>query len=221
MMIQVLDKGFIDVIHVAGDDKTAVDAARISYKHTDNLEDRILSYDDEKILTSLLKNKHLSPFEHSQMMFHVKSPIFVARQIFRHRTFSYSEASLRYTSKEIDFYVPELSNIKSKVNPENDLNSIKKVYDIIYNEYEKMLNHGVQKELARTILPLGLYTEFYMTCDLRNLMHFLNLRADSHAQPETQQYAKAIAKCFKQFFPYTFEKFIEYSYEGDLLSIDI
>jgi thymidylate synthase (FAD) len=225
-ILKVLDKGFVEIVDYMGGDRSAVRAARVSHGKDISTDER-----DKNLIAYLMKNGHTSPFEHITFTFHVKAPIFVVRQWFRHRIgMSPNEISRRYTSKNVDeFYIP--SNIrlqdtqdKQKSVVVDDENLKKQMIDIIeeayektYEAYEKLINLGVAKELARIILPVGEYTEFYLTTNARALMHFLDLRASSHAQWEIQQYAIALAHFFQKLCPWTYEAYIKYVYQGDVL----
>lgn len=224
--IKVLDKGFVQLVDYMGDDKSAVKAARVSYGGETSTEEK-----DKKLINYLLKHRHFSPFEHISFTFHVKAPIFVVRQWFRHRIgMSPNEISRRYTSKQADeFYLPDHIRIQDTNNKQgsfktNDkeltekaINKINKIYDETYTVYQELLNMGVAREMARIVLPVGQYTEFYLTANARALMHFFNLRADSHAQWEIQEYAKAMANIFKEICPWTYESFIKNDYKGNVL----
>ena len=173
-----------------------------------------------------------SPFEHISFTFHVKAPIFVVRQWFRHRVgMSPNEISRRYTSKQADeFYIPDhirIQDTKNKqgsikledeIKTKNSINKIEKIYEDAYNVYKELLDQGVAREMARMVLPVGQYTEFYLRANARALMHFFNLRADSHAQLEIQEYAVAITKIFKEICPWTYEAFLKNDYKGNILN---
>jgi thymidylate synthase (FAD) len=231
MDIKVLDKGFVKFIDSMGDDKAAVEAARVSYGNDTQKEDRTMTDKDKKLSSFLMDQGHFSPFEHLIMKFHVKAPIFVVRQWFRHRIgMSPNEMSRRYTSKQADeFYIPDHIRVQDTKNKQGSfktddkeltqkaINKIEKIYDETYSVYKELLDMGVAREMARTVLPVGQYTEFYITINLRALMHFIDLRADSHAQWEIQEYAKALAEFFEEKFPYTYKYFIEHHYSGDVL----
>jgi thymidylate synthase (FAD) len=209
-----------------GGDRSAVRAARVSHGKDISTDER-----DKNLIAYLMKNGHTSPFEHITFTFHVKAPIFVVRQWFRHRIgMSPNEISRRYTSKNVDeFYIPSNIRIqdiedkqKSVVVEDEGLKKqmieiIEEAYLKTYESYEKLINLGVAKELARIILPVGEYTEFYLTTNARALMHFLDLRASSHAQWEIQQYAIALAHFFQKICPWTYEAYIKYVYQGDVL----
>lgn len=427
-MIKVLDRGFVEVVDYLGDDKRAVEAARVSYLNNDNTQNREMTDKDKKLAQSLMERGHFSPFEHLIVTFHVKAPIFVARQWFRHRiacvagdtelyfdlplgtkngktklykksiaeiysifyqkqdtishnkqeiknmklrhaneitheidytniedvhyngkqhiyevelengkkiktslrhrfftedgwirlgdalktetntdhtiksfdnsirfannglpikdelyvcqgdsikdsrlkicftkvenvkyagyedTYditvsnheepnyiangfvihnSYNEVSRRYTSKNADeFYIPDHIRTQSKTDKQGSVRTsnkeleaeaidiVAKAYETAYRAYEGLLSKGVAREMARIILPVGQYTEFYFTANFRELMHFLNLRADSHAQWEIQEYAKAIAEEVGKIYPYSYTYFLENGYEGDILKVN-
>ncbi|BBE31690.1 flavin-dependent thymidylate synthase [Tepiditoga spiralis] len=227
--INLLDSGFVKLIDFMGDDNAAIRAARVSYAGEMKNDER-----DKKLLFYLMEHGHHSPFEHITFTFHIKTPIFVARQWFRHRIgMSYNEISRRYTSKYAEeFYIPEQVRtqntqnkqssdiIKDKEITEEAIKIFKKSYELAYKNYKKLLEMGIAREMARMVLPVGQYTQFYMTTNVRALMHFLNLRADSHAQLEIQEYALAMAKIFKEKCPWTYEAFLKYNYTGDLLGND-
>ena len=220
----VLDKGFVRLISVMGDDLTVVRSARVSTGAKSKGPEK-----DKRLIDYLMSHRHETPFEHVVFTFHVKCPIFVARQWFRHRIASYNEKSGRYSEMKYEFYLPKEMRIPhpkdkqmsvendGKVDEERAKDMIIRVYDHAYKTYEELLEMGVARELARIVLPLSLYTEFYWTVNMRSLMNFLSLRADSHAQWEIQQYALVIAKMFKECCPWSYEAFIKYAYTGDLL----
>lgn len=231
MNINVLDKGFVKLIDSMGDDKAAVEAARVSFSNHTNKEDRTMTERDKKLSSFLMDEGHFTPFEHLTLKLHVKAPIFVARQWFRSRIgVSYNEISRRYTSKQADeFYVPDHIRTQDKINKqgsvrskqkeleEQDIALIDAAYQRAYQDYKTLLDHGVAREMARMVLPVGQYTEFYFTVNIRALMHFLDLRADSHAQWEIQEYAVAMNRIFHELFPFTHKYFIENHYSGDVL----
>jgi len=221
----LLDKGFVRLVDMMGDDYSAVKAARVSYGQGLKTPER-----DKALIMYLMEHGHETPFEHIVFTFHVKTPLFVARQWFRHRIGSFNEISQRYTEiKEEEFYIP--SNIRVNV-PEDrqkavqieDEQLLEKVrskmegiFEESYRVYKDLLDMGVARELARVVLPLATYTQFYWTVNARSLMNFLSLRADSHAQWEIQQYALAIAEIFEKTCPWTYEAFVKYAYRGDML----
>lgn len=215
--IQVLDKGFVELQEVMGDDNSIVAAARVSFLGDSKGEEA-----DKKLLFYLMRNAHWSPFEMCVYKVRVKCPIFVARQWMRHRTWSYNEISRRYTSVNIEFYEPELWRAQSNDNKqasEGLINCIDNNYfthrNKAHNEecvklYNMMLEKGVAREQARMVLPQSLYTTFIAKTDLRNLLHFVSLRMDDHAQKEIRDYGKALYEFVKRCNPWTVEAFDKY-----------
>jgi len=224
MIFEVLDKGFIELVDLMGNDLRAVEAARVSFQKGLTNEER-----DRKLIDYLMGNGHESPFEHIVFTFRVKAPMFVARQWFRHRISSFNEISGRYSVIKHEFYYPQKMRKQDKINKQGSLfgfddeketvsiEMIRSQTESCYKTYEKLLGKGVAKEMARMVLPLNIYTQWYWTINVRSLMNFLNLRADSHAQYEIQEYAQTIAEIFKQQCPWTYESFIKHYYKGDLL----
>jgi thymidylate synthase (FAD) len=207
-----------------GNDQTVTTAARVSTGSTKSDKHR-----DMKLINFLIQNNHMSPFEHVVFTFYVKAPLFVARQWFRHRIASYNEASARYKVIKDEFYIPQNIRIndskdKQKANLTNDPQLLKELqqltqehYKQTYELYQKILDKGIARELARTVLPMGMYTEFFWTVNLRSLFNFFNLRADSHAQWEIQQYALKIFNLIKDIVPLSLDAFLQFQYTGDLL----
>ncbi|OAA31920.1 thymidylate synthase [Kosmotoga arenicorallina S304] len=226
MEIRVLDKGFVRLVEVFGDDFSAVQAARVSYGKGLTTTER-----DRKLIYYLMEHGHHSPFEHIIMKFHIKLPIFVMRQLVRHRIASINERSGRYTEFKEDWYVPDhirtpdSKNKQGSVITSNEkltgeaIDLIEMAIEKSFEAYNRLLEMGVARELARIVLPTSMYTECYWTINIRSLMNFLNLRADSHAQWEMQQYALAIAEIFERCCPLTYEAFLKYGYTGDLLKL--
>lgn len=200
---RVLDKGFVRLVDYYGSDERIVQSARVSYgAGTKTVRE------DAALIDYLLRHQHTSPFEQVVFTFHLKLPIFVARQWVRHRTGRMNEISGRYSVMKNEFYVPDTSSIatQSKSNkqgrgeplPEADAEGVREGFErgqeLAYKAYEETINRGVAREIARINLPLSLYTEFYWQMDLHNLFHFLKLRLDSHAQYEIRMYAEQILK---------------------------
>ena len=217
---KVLDKGFVRLVDYYGGDDRVVQAARVSYGEGTTTLRR-----DRLLIRYLLENEHTSPFEQVVFTFHVKMPIFVARQWIRHRTARLNEVSARYSVLPEDFYVPDASRIRGqdKVNrqgsseeplpPEIQRESVKIIAETSqksYEQYKRLLDMGVAREVARVVLPLGIYTEWYWQMDLHNLFHFLKLRLDEHAQWEIRQYAKVIADIVERVVPVSFEAFRDF-----------
>ena len=228
--IPVLDHGFIRVIDYMGDDAAVVQAARVSYgAGTKKIRE------DAGLINYLMRHRHTSPFEMCELKIHVKMPIFVARQFLRHRVASANEVSGRYSILDREFYMPGPENLaaQAKTNRQGRgdvLNEAEaaQVLELLredaaraYTHYEEMLNEidgrivdperqGLARELARMNLPVSLYTQLYWKMDLHNLLHFLNLRADAHAQYEIRVYAEALLEVVKQWVPLSYAAFMDY-----------
>ncbi len=217
---KVLDAGLVRLVGFMGGDNAVVEAARVSYGKGVTEAER-----DRKLIHFLLANRHETPFEHSVFKFHIKCPIFVARQWFRHRMSSYNEISGRYTKMKEECCLPEnLRTQKARnyvyetVEPELNKELRDKIqdhYDKTFELYNELLEKGVAKEHARIILPLALYTQFYWTINARSLMNFLSLRSDIHAQGEIREYADVIGQIFLENMPYTYEAFLRYVVNGE------
>jgi thymidylate synthase (FAD) len=218
--IPVLDKGFVRLVDYMGGDERIVQSARVSYGAGTKTYRQ-----DRALIHYLLRNWHTSPFEQVQLTFHTKMPIFVARQWVRHRTARLNEISGRYSVMKDEFYVPELDQIRFQSTdnkqgrsgeslPEVDADRIRSEMQedqaLLYRHYTQMIEQGVAREVARGNLPLSLYTEWYWQIDLHNLLHFIRLRADDHAQYEIRVYAEALAMCAKAVAPLAFEAFEEH-----------
>ncbi|MDW7996457.1 MAG: FAD-dependent thymidylate synthase [Bacteroidota bacterium] len=215
-----LDKGFVRLVDVMGDDAAIVQAARVSYG-----EGTRSVRDDRKLIRYLMRHRHTSPFEMVEFKFHIKLPIFVARQWIRHRTASVNEYSGRYSIMREEFYVPDPDQLR----PQSPLNKqgraeeslpeelaqtlverLRQTQATLYAEYQALLQHNLARELARINLPLSSYTEWYWKIDLHNLFHFLRLRMDEHAQYEIRLYACTIADIVKTVVPLAWEAFEDY-----------
>lgn len=216
----------VQLIESWGTDKTVARAARVSFG-SDDLSTDELTERDKKLIHYLAKHKHTSCFEHQGATLRLKVPIFIARQIQRHRTFSYNEISRRYVDTPPEFFWPETwrgraENVKQGSNDE-DL-SDKSIEGAIYtveeaargavmqahSAYTELLDNGVAPELARMILPQNMYTEFYMTSNLRAWSHFLKLRLDSHAQYEVRVVAEQVKDILTPLFPVSMEALLKY-----------
>lgn len=218
--IRVLDHGFLRLIDWMGDDSRIVEAARISYKSPSKGEEQ-----DKKLLAYLYKNKHTSPFEQCVITFNIKLPLFVQGQMVRHRTQRLNQVSARYTELPEEFYIPDKWRRQDNKNKQgssgefdNEMNwaitcDFERYCNKSYGYYQSLLNSGVSREMARMVLPQNIYTEIYSQWDLHNLMHFLNLRLDNHAQYEIREYAKAMCSIFEQLYPWTHEAFTKYKFE--------
>ncbi len=218
--VPIHNHGYIKLLDVMGSDQDIVDAARISYDRQGDSKDRAL-------IRYLLRHKHTSPFEMAEMKFELRMPIFVARQWVRHRTASMNEVSARYTELPDDMFVPERVSVQSTdnkqgrgkfIDSEEILGSIEMANTKAYEWYEQLLSEGVSRELARGVLPLNIYTKFVWKMDLHNLMHFLNLRLDPHAQQEIRDYATVIEKMVEEHFPLAYEAFVDYVRDAYTLS---
>ena len=215
--ISVLDKGFVRYIDHMGSDERIVEAARISYKSPSKGPEA-----DAKLINYLMKNKHTSPFEMCKLTINVKLPIFVMRQYVRHRMQNLNEVSARYTELPNEFYIPEVwrtqdsknkqsSNADKTFCPALEIDGqmfgpsvgLEVMCQKAYRYYEQMLQQGIAREMARMVLPVNIYTEIYSCWDLKNLLHFITLREDSHAQAEIQEYGKAIKSILIELFPLT------------------
>jgi len=215
--IKVLDKGFVRLIDHMGSDEAIVQAARVSYGNGTKS-----SRQDRALIRYLLKHEHMSPFEMNEVKFHIKLPIDVMRQLVRHRTASINEYSTRYSIAIEDMSEASEWRLQSKDNKQGSdgifinelafmLSQNEKDFHIVSkNIYQQRIDLGIAREQARKDLPLCTYTEAYWKMDLRNLLHFLKLRLDSHAQLEIRLYAQAIASIVKELFPLTFEAFEDY-----------
>jgi thymidylate synthase (FAD) len=208
---RVLDKGFVRLVDYMGTDERIVQAARVSYGAGTKT-----CRQDRGLINYLLRNDHTSPFEQVVLTFHVKLPIFVARQWIRHRVARVNEISGRYSVMKDEFYVPDISDIafqssdnkqgrtRAPVPPglaSKVLKILTRDYEKIYRDYESLLGNNIARELARINLPLSLYTEWYWQIDLHNLFHFLRLRLDPHAQLEIRYYARVMHKIARKVCP--------------------
>ena len=237
--IPILDHGFIRVIDYMWDDTSIVQAARVSYgKGTKKVST------DSGLIKYLMRHWHSTPFEMCEIKYHVKLPIFIARQWIRHRTANVNEYSARYSILDKEFYLPSLENLaaqsQSNRQGRGDVltgEQAKKVLDLLkkdaeqtYDNYETMLNErydgsvidekqvGLARELARMNLTLNTYTQWYWKTDLLNLMNFLRLRADHHAQFEIRAYADVMLDTVKKWVPITYEAFMDYRVGGTEIS---
>jgi thymidylate synthase (FAD) len=229
--IPVLDHGFIRVIDYMGDDSSIVQSARVSYgKGTKKVST------DEGLIRYLMRHWHSTPFEMCEIKYHVKLPIFIARQWIRHRTANVNEYSARYSILDKEFYIPAKEQLSAQATNNRqgrgDLITGQQADEVLkilkddavrtYDNYEKMLNErfdgtiidekksGLARELARMNLTLNSYTQWYWKTDLLNLMNFLFLRGDSHAQYEIRVYAEKMLETVKKWVPITHAAFLDY-----------
>lgn len=214
---KVLNAGEISLLSHFGDDLSIVNAAKVSFAANEmDMNEKSIG-----LINFLIKNKHATPFEHAVFKFYIKCPIFVAREWFRHRWSSFNEMSMRYhVPQQIDFFYPDIFSIRKQIGkPGNysfesfvnqqemfDLTTKKLniVYELAEQTYRELIEAGVAKELARSVMPVGQYTEFIWTVNARSLMNFLCLRNDSHAQREIAEYAVVIENIFQKILPVTY-----------------
>lgn len=205
--------GFVGLIDCMGSDERIEQAARVSYQ----AGTRKVS-DTRNLLRYLMRNHHWTPYEMGEFTFHMKIPIFIARQFMRHRTFSFNEMSARYSVLPEEYYIPETIYDQSTTNKQGSgkekSGHFKKTFEqecaTSYGSYQSLIENDVSREQARMILPVAQYTEMYAKCNLRNLFHFLKLRTDSHAQKEIQDMANAMEKLCEPKFPLAFEAYRDY-----------
>jgi thymidylate synthase (FAD) len=223
-----LNAGFVRLVDYMGGDEAIVQAARVSYgKGTKTVNE------DRGLIRYLMRHLHTTPFEMVELKFHVKLPIFVARQWIRHRTANVNEYSGRYSVMKDEFYVPEhhaihFQSLRNKQGRSEEdvpaelrgrvLNILTSSQQQMYSEYEQMLESDIARELARINLPLSLYTEWYWKIDLHNLFHFLRLRIDPHAQYEIRVYGEAMAEITKIIAPMAWEAFEDYMLKSEKFS---
>ena len=237
--LPVLDHGFVRVIDYMGDDAAVVQAARVSYgRGTKKVSE------DKGLINYLMRHRHTTPFEMCEIKYHVKLPIFVARQWIRHRTANVNEYSARYSILDNEFYTPRPEQLASQSannrqgrdavlagkEAERVFDILRKDSELVYEHYMEMLNEGeagapldpersgLARELARMNLSLAFYTQWYWKTNLHNLMHFLSLRADAHAQHEIRVYADIMIDTMKRWTPLCHDAFLEYRMGGAHLS---
>jgi thymidylate synthase (FAD) len=216
--VRVLDHGFVRLDGALASDLSVVNAARVSFaRRKAEMDDS-----DAGLVRFLMRDRHGTPFEHNAFRFHVRAPIFVAREWFRHRVGSFNEFSMRYAKATDDFYVPEPDDVRSQVGKpgaysfepvdpelaETAREALEDVYEHAYGTYERLVEAGVARELARAVIPVGAYTEFFWTVNARALMNFLSLRAAETAQREIRRYAEACERFFAEQMPVTYEAFV-------------
>lgn len=220
MKINILDKGYVELIETMGSDNLIAETARVSTQSNGK--------DNERLIRRLMRDRHTSPFEFGELHIEIKAPVFVFRQMFRHRTFNLNEQSLRYSESECEFYLPSIERMQAQSVDNRQgsgevLNSTKAVHclnelrraseDSEYH-YKDLLDFGLTRELARNVLSFDLYASARIKCDVHNWLHFLKLRTDSHAQWEIQQYANAIEQIIADKFPITYNAWVDYVKEA-------
>lgn len=216
----VLDKGFLRLDAHEASDLAVVNSARVSFaKHKETMDES-----DEGLIGYLMRGGHTSPFEHGYFRFHVKLPIAVVREWHRHRTWSFNEWSARYSVLEPEFYIPHRDDIRHQVGKpgaytferveddetaERAQDYLQRVYQVAYDTYETLMgDEGIAKEIARMVLPVGIYTEMYASVDPLNLMRFLTLRTDANAQREIRNYAQAMESVLAHVMPITYQAWV-------------
>jgi thymidylate synthase (FAD) len=216
--IYVLDHGFVRLDDLMASDLSVVNGARVSFaRRKEEMDDA-----DAGLIRFLMRDRHGTPFEHNAFRFHIRCPIFVAREWMRHRVGSFNEFSLRYAKATDDFYVPDAEDVRSQVGKpgaytfetvepdlaEHTRDALREVYEHAYSTYERLVEAGVAREVARSVLPVGAYTEFYWTVNARSLMNFVSLRAAETAQREIRRYAEAVERFLELHMPITYAAFV-------------
>ena len=216
--VAVLDHGFVRLDDAMASDLSVVNSARVSFGRRKTEMDE----SDDGLIRFLMRDRHGTPFEHNAFRFHVRAPIFVAREWFRHRVGSFNEFSMRYAKATDDFYVPEVDDVRTQVGKpgaysfepvspecaEQTREQLQAVYEHAFATYERLVEAGVARELARAVMPVGAYTEFYWTVNARALMNFVALRAHETAQREIRRYAEAVETFFAEKMPVTHAAFV-------------
>jgi thymidylate synthase (FAD) len=227
--MQILNLGEIGLVESMGNDRKIAQAAWVSYGKQDSERT-----DDEvaRVIRYMMQHRHGTPFEHVVFTFYVKCPIFVMREWIRHRIGSFNEISGRYKTLAAEYYVPEVFRIKGSSNkqgsilPDDDwlethgwmdaedfnqemAEDLTIAYDKAYDSYQSLLAEGIANEIARVILPVGIYTQFWWTLNLRSLLNFMSLRSAENAQWEIQQYSKALEEIVKEIVPQAYDAWIE------------
>jgi thymidylate synthase (FAD) len=200
-------------------DLSVVNAARVSFARRKEEMDE----SDEGLVRFLMRDRHGTPFEHNSFRFHIRAPIFVTREWMRHRVGSFNEFSMRYAKATDDFYIPEADDVRSQVGKpgaysfgpvdaelaETAREALRDVYEQAYDTYERLVEAGVARELARSVIPVGAYTEFFWTVNARALMNFVSLRAAETAQREIRRYAEACEQFLAERMPVTHDAFVK------------
>src|SRR6476660_1836843 len=216
--IPVLDHGFVRLDDAMASDLSVVNGARVSFaRHKAEMDES-----DEGLIRFLMRDRHGSPFEHNAFRFHIRCPIFVAREWMRHRIGSFNEFSMRYAKATDDFYVPEPEDVRTQVGKpgaytfeqvdpelaEEAREELETIYREAYAAYARLVEKGVARELARSVIPVGAYTQFYWTVNARALMNFVSLRNAEFAQLEIRRYAEAVEAFLAQKMPVTHAAFV-------------
>ena len=216
--IKVLDHGFVRLDDAMASDLSVVNAARVSFaRRKEAMEEA-----DEGLIRFLMRDRHGTPFEHNAFRFHIRAPIFVTREWMRHRVGSFNEFSMRYAKATDEFYVPEPEDVRTQIGKpgaysfepvsnelaEQTREELGAVYEAAYAAYARLVEQGVARELARSVMPVGAYTEFYWTINARSLMNFVSLRAAETAQREIRRYADACERFLAELMPVTYDAFV-------------
>jgi thymidylate synthase (FAD) len=216
--IRVLDHGFVRLDDAMASDLSVVNGARVSFaRHKTEMEES-----DEGLIRFLMRDRHGTPFEHNAFRFHIRCPLFVAREWMRHRVGSFNEFSMRYAKATDDFYVPEPDDVRTQVGKpgaysfdpvsaevaETTREELQAVYDAAYAAYERLVDLPAPPALPRCVIPVGAYTEFYWTVNARALMNFVSLRGAETAQREIRRYAEAVEQFFAEKMPVTHAAFV-------------
>jgi thymidylate synthase (FAD) len=216
--IHVLDHGFVRLDDAMASDLSVVNAARVSFARRKEEMDEA----DEGLIRFLMRDRHGTPFEHNSFRFHIRAPIFVAREWMRHRVGSFNEFSMRYARATDEFYVPEADDVRTQIGKpgaysfepvppelaEQTREELRAVYEHAFETYERLVEAGVARELARSVMPVGAYTEFFWTINARSLMNFVSLRAAETAQREIRRYADAGERFLAERMPVTHAAFV-------------
>lgn len=218
-----IHNGFVRLDGYEATDLSVVNSARVSFGQKKDFLDE----SDIGLIKFLMKNKHGTPFEHNFFRFHIKTPIFVAREWFRHRIGSFNEFSMRYAIPDLDFYIPKAEYFRTQVGKPGSYTfetmdntnggidflarQMEEVCNFAQQTYHQLLENGVAKEVARIVLPVNTYTEFYWSVNARSVMNFLTLRNAPEAMLEIREFAQAIEFIFKQIMPVTYDAFVEFN----------
>jgi len=216
--IRVLDHGFVRLDDAMADDLSVVNGARVSFARRKTEMDE----SDEGLIRFLMRDRHGSPFEHNAFRFHIRCPIFVAREWFRHRIGSFNEFSMRYAKATEDFYVPDADDVRTQIGKpgaytfepvdpelaEETRRELAALYDEAFAAYTRLVERGVARELARAVMPVGSYTQFYWTVNARALMNFVSLRNSEFAQLEIRRFAEAVETFLARKMPVTHAAFV-------------
>ena len=211
--------GFVRLDSCMADDISVVNSARVSFAKSQQEMDESA----KGLINFLMREKHGTPFEHNAFRFHVKCPVFVAREWFRHRIGSFNEFSARYSEVGEDFFVPYQTDVRSQVGKpgayefrmveeeisDQAIEIISRANSVAYESYKELIDIGIAKELSRTVLPVGMYTQFYWTVNARSLMNFLSLRLSKTAQLDIRRYAKSVEAIFADKMPVTYKAWVE------------